>query len=330
MGPPPSMADILFVKTSSFGDLVHQMPALSEARRHRPNDRFSWVVEEPFTSLVRLHPAVDEIIPAASRRWRRSLHLSSTYREMRAFVRLIRARQFDAIIDTQGLVRSALVGRIARGRSHGFDANSIREPVASWMYDVRHPVGRDLHAVTRNRTLTGLALGYSPEGAPDFGIDRVKLAGAVERPYGVLLHGTSRSVKEWPIDHWIALGQALGKLDLRLLLPWGTPAEHDRSRRIAASVDNSEVPAWRPLSEMVNVIAGASLVVGVDTGLMHLAGALGIPVVAVFLDTEPALASPVGPGPIEVVGGKRVDVPPAAAVISAVGRVYQAGPLPGR
>ena len=191
------------------------------------------------------------------------------------------------------------------------------------MYDVQHAVGRELHAVARNRMLTGLALGYAPQGAPDFGLDRVKLAGEVQRPYAVLLHGTSRSIKEWPVGHWIALGQTLGELNLRLLLPWGSQAERDRAECIAAGVGNAEVLAWRPLSEMVTVIAGASLVVGVDTGLMQLAGALGVPLAAVFLGTEPTLVSPVGAGRIEVVGGKGMGIPSVAAVIAAVERVYR-------
>jgi heptosyltransferase-1 len=315
------MSDILFVKTSSLGDLVHQMPALSEARRHRPNDHFCWVVEESFAPLVRLHPAVNEVILAPSRRWRRALHLPSTMREITELLRVLRARQFEAIIDTQGLVRSALIARLARGRSHGLDSRHIREPMASWLYDQRHAVSRDLHAVTRNRVLTGLALGYSPEGEADFGLNRAALAGPAREPYAVLLHATSRVGKEWPADHWVALGQALSARHLKLLLPWGSEAEHWRAKRIAASVRNAEVPAWRPLSEMVHLIAGASLVIGVDTGLTQVAGALGVPVVAVFLDTAPGLVSPVGPGAIEVVGGNRAGTPAVADVLSAVERI---------
>ncbi|MGH6769832.1 MAG: lipopolysaccharide heptosyltransferase I [Xanthobacteraceae bacterium] len=315
------MSDILFVKTSSFGDLVHQMPALSEARRHGPGGRFCWVVEEPFAPLVRLHPAVDEVILAPSRRWRRALHLPSTMREVRDLLRVLRARHFEAIIDTQGLLRSALIAHFARGRSHGFDSKYIREPIASWFYNERHSVSRDLHAVVRNRMLTGMALGYAPEGEPDFGLNRAALAAPADAPYAVLLHGTSRAGKEWPVERWIALGQALSGRKLTLVLPWGNATEQDRANRIAASVPNADVPAWRPLSEMIHVIAGASLVIGVDTGLMQLAGALGVPSVAVFVATTPGLTSPVGPGKIEVIGGKQIGVPTVADVLSAVERV---------
>jgi heptosyltransferase-1 len=312
--------DVLFVKTSSIGDLVHHMPALTEARQRRPGTRFVWVVEESFVPLVKLHPGVDEIIPVASRRWRRSLLQPSTWREVGRFRRKLKERTYDHIIDTQGLLRSALICRIAHGRSHGYDPDSIRESAASRLYDVQHSVSRDLHAIARNRTLTGLALGYVPEGKPNFGIDRVTLAQPSARPYAVFLHATARQTKEWPQQHWMALGEALDPRGLRMVLPWGTEPERTRSASIAARLSNAEVPARQPLDAMARLIAGASLVVGLDTGLLHLAAALDVPAVAVFVDTEPDLARPMGQGPIALVGGK-AKLPTVADVIAAVDRV---------
>src|SRR4249919_160320 len=170
------MSDILFIKTSSLGDVIHHMPALTEARRHRPGSRFFWVVEEAFAPLVQLHPAVSEVIPVATRRWRRTALDPSTWREMASFRRAMRERSYDDIIDSQGLVRSALMARMALGRRHGYDAYSIREPAASWLYDAQHAVARDLHAIARNRLLTGLALGYAPVGPIDYGLTRDDLA----------------------------------------------------------------------------------------------------------------------------------------------------------
>src|SRR5882672_8726748 len=129
------MANILFIKTSSLGDVIHHMPAIAEARRHLPDARFAWVVEEAFAPLVRLHPAVDEVIPVAARRWRRNAFAPGTWREMASFVRTLRQRDYDAIVDTQGLFfKSALIARFARGRRHGYDANSIRERAAAALY----------------------------------------------------------------------------------------------------------------------------------------------------------------------------------------------------
>jgi heptosyltransferase-1 len=296
------MATILFIKTSSLGDVIHHMPAITEARRRRPDARFAWVVEEAYAPLVRLHPAVDETVPVASRRWRGTLLRATTWREGRGFVRAVRARAYDAIVDTQGLLRSAVISRLARGRRHGYDAASIREPLAARFYDVRHQVSRDLHAIERNRTLTGRALGYAPEGEVDFGLDRGKLARPADAPYAVLLHATAQPEKQWPEERWIALGRALAARGTDLVLPWGTQAERRRSERIAGALPQARIPEREPLDRIAAVIAGAQFVIGVDTGLMHLAAALRVPLVGIFVGSEPGLTGPIGQGPIVVVG----------------------------
>ena len=310
------MSDILFIKTSSLGDVIHHMPALTEARRHRPQARFSWVVEEAFAPLVGIHPAVSAVIPIASRRWRRTLAAPSTWRDIAGFARAVRARSYDEVIDTQGLVRSAVVARLAHGRRHGYDASSIREPAAAWFYDVKHRVARDLHAITRNRTLAGLALGYMPDGSTDFGLSRNAIRQTSGVSYGILLHATARAEKEWPEAAWIALGRVLAARGGSLLLPWGTEAEHARSKRIAAQLANARVPERQPLDRMAALVAGASFVIGVDTGLIHLAAALGVPLVAIFTASEPGLTGPMGSGPIAVVGGQHKQ-PSVADVVGA-------------
>ncbi len=314
------MSDVLFVKTSSLGDVIHHMPALTEARRHHPAHRFAWVVEESFAPLVRLHPAIDEVIPVASRRWRRSPPGPSMWSEVATFWRALRARPYDAIVDTQGLIRSALIARAARGRRHGYDAASIRERAASLLYDVRHRVARGQHAIARNRALTGLALGYVPEGPPDYGLDRARLSTPSAGRYAVLLQATAQRQKEWPVEHWISLGQSLCARGVRVVLPWGNARERERSSAIAAALPNADVPDLQPLDAVARLIAGASLVVGVDTGLLHLAGALGVPLVAIFVGSEPGLTGPIGQGSITVVGDKG-KMPSASAVIAVVDRI---------
>jgi heptosyltransferase-1 len=311
------MSDILFVKTSSLGDVIHHMPALTDARRQRPAARFSWVVEEAFAPLVRLHPAVDQVIPVASRRWRGALLEPSTWREIADFRRVMRARRYDEIIDTQGLFRSGLMVRLARGRRHGYDAESIRERAASWFYDVRHHVGRERHAIARNRILTGLALDYAPGDTIDFGLAREQLAAPTREPYAVLLHATARRDKEWPLQSWIALGQALREHCPSLVVPWGKPHERERSERIAAVVCGARVPVHQPIDEVARLIAGASFAIGVDTGLLHLAAAFGVPLIAIFVGSEPGLTGPLGRGPIGVVGNKG-ELPSVADVVRAL------------
>jgi lipopolysaccharide heptosyltransferase I len=319
------MSDILFIKTSSLGDVIHHMPALTEARRRRPDAQLSWVVEEAFAPLVRLHPAIDQVIPVAVRRWRGAALApsiwTSTWAETTGFIRTLRGRQYEEIVDTQGLFfKSALIARLARGRRHGYDANSIREPAASRLYDTRHKVARDLHAIARNRLLTALALGYVPEGAIDFGLDRDKLATPAASPYAILLHATARHEKEWPEASWIALGKQFEARGAALVLPWGSEAERARSNRIAGALARATVPEKQPLDRVARLIAGAAFAVGVDTGLLHLAAAFGVPLTAIFVGSEPGLTGPMGQGPIEIVGGKSA-APSVADVLHALERV---------
>ena len=313
------MASILFIKTSSLGDVIHHMPALTEARKARPDARFTWLVEEAFAPLVRLHSAVAEVIPVAWRRWRKSLYAPATLSEIAGNLRAIRAPRYDEIVDSQGLLRTAIIARLARGRRHGYDAASIREPLAALFYDVRHSVSRDLHAVERNRILSGLSLGFTPQGVPDFGLDRARFPAPGER-YGVLLHATARPGKQWPEAHWIALGHVLAGQGIDLVLPWGTDAERARSERIASALPRARVPERAPLDAVARLIAGAQFVVGVDTGLLHLAAALGVPLVAIFAGSKPGLTGPVGSGPIAVLGAQGTP-PTVAAIADAVANI---------
>jgi heptosyltransferase-1 len=311
------MKEVLFIKTSSLGDVVHHMPALTEARAKLPDVRFSWVVEEAFAPLVRLHPAVDEVIPVAARRWRRTLLRPSTWREIAAFRHSLKSKTFDEIVDSQGLLKSALIARYAQGRRRGYDRKSIKEPAASWLYDIKHPIEWKQHAIARNRALTAEALGYASEGPPDFGLDRGNLAQSATRPYGVLLHATAQAGKEWPEENWRMLAAALGSGDIDLVIPHGNETERERAGRIAHASPHARVPERQPLDQVARLIAGASFVVGVDTGLLHLAAALGVPLVAIFLGSEPGLTGPMGQGPMVVLGTKGAP-PSVAEVVEAV------------
>ncbi len=312
------MPDILFIKTSSLGDVIHHMPALTEARAARPDARISWLVEEAFAPLARLHPGVDAVIPVALRRWRKSPFALTTWREVAASWPALRAASYDLIVDTQGLVKTGVLSRIAHGTRHGYDKTSIKEPLASAFYDVRHTASRALHAVERNRILTGLALGYTPQGVPDFGLDRARFR-ATAAPYAVLLHATAQAQKEWPVENWIALGRHIEAQGLDVVLPFGNERERARSLDIAAGLSRAKVPDLAPLDQVAQLIGGARYVVGVDTGLLHLAAALGVPLVAIFAGSRPELTRPVGNGPLEVLGA--LGAPPAVdEVIEALQR----------
>lgn len=314
------MPRILFIKTSSLGDVVHNMPAVTEVRRRFPDAQIAWVVEEPYAPLVALHPAVNEIVTVATRRWRRQWTHATAWREMRQARAELRARPAETVIDTQGLVRSALLAWFARGVRHGYDAASIREPLASRFYDVRHAVPKTLHAIERNRLLAAAALGYSIEGAIDYGLPPESASGRA--PYAVVLHGSAQARKEWPEAHWASVAAALDAEGLKLVLASGSAEELRRSERLAAGRRSAELLHGQPLDVVARTIAGARLVVGLDTGLLHVAAAYATPLVGLFCGSDPALTGPRGAGPTSVLGGAAMS-PDVDDVIGAARRLLR-------
>ncbi|MDO9601656.1 MAG: lipopolysaccharide heptosyltransferase I, partial [Rhodocyclaceae bacterium] len=206
---------ILLVKTSSLGDVIHNLPVASDIRRVFPQAEIDWVVEENFAELPRLHPAVRRVIPVAVRRWRKSLFSPAMWGEIREYRRLASTDFYAAAIDTQGLLKSALIAAQARGKRFGFSAAVAREPLAARFYDQCFAIPRNLHAVVRNRQLAAAALGYALDDLPlDYGIAASPLQAdwlrskVNEGDYAVLLTATSRADKEWPAGDWLALGKA--------------------------------------------------------------------------------------------------------------------------
>jgi len=286
------MSAVLVVRPSSLGDIVHALAIVADIRRHRPELAIDWVAEEPFAPLVALDPAVRRVIPIAFRRWRHRLLAAATWRELAAFRREVRATRYTAILDLQEQVKGALIARTARGVRHGPDRASIREPIATLLHDAHHSIDPAQHLIDRCRQLAAATLGYAVEGPARFGILPPPAAGdvAAGRPYVVFVHATSRGDKLWPEADWRNLIAAFGQAGYAVVLPWGGADERARSERLAADAPAAIVPAHRPLPAMAGLLARAELVVGVDTGLVHLAAALGTPTVALFATTDPALA----------------------------------------
>jgi heptosyltransferase-1 len=310
---------ILLVKTSSLGDVLHNLPVVSDILHHYPNAQIDWVVEEGFAALPRLHPGVRNIIPVAVRRWRRSLLSASVWREIGNFRKTLAAQRYDYAIDTQGLMKSAVLMRGVKGLRCGFDRDSAREPLASSLYQHVFPVAKGQHAVERNRQLAALALGYKLEDQVDYGIMTPSLSvQAIEKPYAVLLHATSRDEKLWAEESWIALGEYLRGKNLRCVLPWGNAVEQERSHRLARAIPESVVPARLGLREAAAVLGNASAVIGVDTGLAHLAAALGVNTVGIYTQTDPALTGLYG-GKRAVNLGNIAQSPDVPSVIDALG-----------
>jgi heptosyltransferase-1 len=289
------MKRILLVKTSSLGDVIHNLPVVNDILQHAPQAHIDWLVEESFADIPHLHTGVSQVFTLAIRRWKKQIFSQKTWQEMAAFKQLIQQNHYDAIIDTQGLLKSALAMRHAHGTKHGYNKQSIREPLASYFYDKTYAISYQQHAVTRNRALCALSLGYEiPTDVPDYGMPTDRMAihphtNGLQPDYMIALHGTSRDSKLWPVEHWIALGKQLALQNLNMVLPWASDAEHARATIISQQVADSVVLPKFSISELAGVIANAKAAVGVDTGLSHFAAALNIPTVAIYTDTNPAL-----------------------------------------
>lgn len=284
---------VLIVKTSSMGDVLHTLPALTDAMQAIPGIRFDWVVEENFAQIPSWHPAVDKVLPVAIRRWRKHWFGSQQREERVRFKRDLQSRQYDVVIDAQGLIKSAaLVTRLARGVKHGQDSRSAREPFASWWYDQRHEIDKKQHAVERTRELFAKSLGYEkPQTQGDYAI-AAHFMGDVSQditPYLVFLHATTRDNKHWPESHWRELIGLLQHSGLHIKLPWGAEHEHQRAQRLAEGFDYVEVLPKLTLEAIARELAGAKAVVSVDTGLSHLTAALDRPNITLYGPTDPGL-----------------------------------------
>jgi heptosyltransferase-1 len=314
---------ILLVKTSSLGDVLHNLPVISDIVHHHPDAQIDWLVEESFAALPRLHPAVRSIVPVALRRWRNKLLSPTTWREIAAFRTALTAQSYDIAIDTQGLFKSALLMHGAHGLRCGFDRHSAREPLATMLYQRTFPVAAGQHAVERNRQLVALALGYTLEGSADYGIKPPSIdhpAWLALGSYAVLLHATSRADKLWNEPNWIALGQYLHQNGIRSILPWGNETERLRSLRLTAAIPGAITPPRLNLGEAAALLGGVHAALGVDTGLAHLAAALDIPTVGIYTATDPTLTGLyAGARTINLGGINRA--PDVAAVIDALQRV---------
>ncbi len=289
---------VLVVKTSSLGDVIHCLPAISDAAGKIRGIEFDWVVEEAFADIPTWHPAINQVIPVAIRRWRTDLKGSLRSGELAAFKRDLREKTYDLVIDAQGLVKSAVISRIARGLRYGLDRKSIREPLAALAYQRKIHVPKKQHAIKRVRQLFATALGYAyEESCPDYGITSYfPRPGPSGEEFLVFLHGTTWVTKHWPEVYWHELAALASRSGIRVKLPWATEAEKARAERIAAAGDGIEILPKLTLAGLATTLRGATGVVGVDTGLVHLAAAFKVPSLTIYGATDPSLTGTMGHG----------------------------------
>lgn len=291
---------ILLVKLSSMGDVIHNLPVVSDLRRAFPDATIDWVTEAPYASLVKQHPDVANVLTINLRSLKKQWWKPVQWSQLSADRVKLAAQEYDAIIDTQGLLKSALVATWAHGPRYGMSRETAREPFAARFYQHTFHIAKNEHAVTRNRQLAAAALGYTLGDQVDYGLSS-KSGQMPEKPrqawlsghqYIVMLHATSRADKQWPIDNWVALGKQFQALGFTLVLPWGSASERETSESLALLLAHKiapTVPPALPLSEAVDMLGNATAVIGVDTGLAHLAVALGRPTVGLYITTAPNL-----------------------------------------
>jgi len=287
----PPNPRLLLVKLSSLGDVIHNLPVATDIHRAFPHAVIDWATEAPYAPLVGLHPALRQVLPVRLRelksRWYDPTAWSHFFDDKSRLVN----GGYDLVLDTQGLLKSALVASWPGSPVAGYDRNSIREPLASRWYDKQFAVSRGLHAVERNRALAAAALGYEHAGECDYGLpqDWPKADDLPATPYVVCLHATSRADKCWPASSWIALGRQLNALGLNVVLPSGSAGEFAQSEYVAKQLQTATPLRSKSMADTAALLARAEAVVGVDTGLAHLAVALQRPTIGLYLSTQPAL-----------------------------------------
>lgn len=298
--PRPLAVNILIVKLSSLGDVLHNLPVVWDVRARYPEAQVDWVVEEGYVDLlapILSRPGfrgLDRIIPIALRRWKKAPFRADNRAEFLAFRESLRRTRYDRVIETQGLLKSALVcrlatrmpGAIVAGLANGTEYSGY-EPMARLFYTCSVRVPHRCHAVERSRRVAAEALDHAslPSGLPLFYPPGSDVGDGVSGGYGIFFHATAGASKRWPEERWVALGRELADRRLKWLLPWGSPAERETSERLARQIPGAEVPPAFSLKEAFGLVAGASLVVGVDTGLTHLAAVLGRPTVELYCDS---------------------------------------------
>ncbi len=283
---------VLIVKMSSLGDLIHTLPALTDASRLIPSIEFDWVAEESFQDIPRLHPAVQTVIPIALRRWRQAWRLPLHRQQRQLFKERLVEKSYDYVIDAQGLIKSVWVSRMARGTRVGYSWRSARESLATIFYHRHVKASWQWHAIARNRTLFSKALGYRFDDNIDYG---VRLDPSSNEPKNLVwcIHGTSRDDKCWPENRWRETIGCLERAGYRACLPWGNETEHHRAQRLAAG-SNAIILPKLSLNELTDKMQQASGVIAVDTGLGHLSAALHRPTVSLYGPTDPALIGTIG------------------------------------
>ena len=291
---------ILLVKLSSLGDVVHTLPVVQDILLAIPDAQIDWVVEKAFAPLLTQVQGIGRIIPCELRRWRKAPLTTQTRSEWRAFKADLQTSSYDAVIDLQGLTKSALVARLTRlapqGKRYAManqtDGSGYEAPTR-WVADVAIALEPHIHAVVRGRLLAAQALCQSAdvvEKAPNYGL-KMPVSQSIHGQAApesrakkvAFIHGTSRQDKTWPVTNWVELGQCFAASGCQVMLVHGNAAERATSQVIAAQLAGSSIVLpLLSLDALTQELAQCMGAIGVDSGVSHIAVALGLPHVQIY------------------------------------------------
>ncbi|MFI4954994.1 MAG: lipopolysaccharide heptosyltransferase I [Gammaproteobacteria bacterium] len=290
--------NVLIVKLTSMGDLVHALPAVTDAVNAIPHIHFDWVVDEAFADIPKLHPRIENVITTAHRRWQREKWKTFKNKELVNLWHNVRKKKYDIVIDAQNNLKSALVTSITRGKRCGMDRNSAREKFAHLVCDKTFAIPIDQHAIVRQRQLFAQALNYAvPNTFPDFGVIQEKLPPipvTLPKPYLVFIHSTTWDTKHWPEAYWQQLIKIATQAGYHIALPWGNAVEQARAEKLAAGASATTVLPRLSIMQQATLISQSAGAVCVDTGLGHLTAALNKPAVHLYGPTDPGLIGATG------------------------------------
>src|SRR3990167_6852798 len=290
---------VLIVKLTSMGDLVHALPAITDASRAIPHITFDWVIDDAFAEVAQWHPQVNRIIRSNHRRWKQNWFEHWRNGELKQFLHELRHTHYDIMIDAQNNMKSALISRLSRATSRcGMDKNSVRERAATLAYHKKFAIPKHMHAITRLRHLFAQALEYDcPTTPAEFSIDpQTMLLPNIALPerYLVFVHNVSWESKGWPEIYWRELIALANQANFSILLPWGTEAERERALRLTKNQMDASVLPHLSLTAIAAILHHSQGAICMDTGLSHIAAALGVPAVTLYGSTDPFLIGTTG------------------------------------
>jgi heptosyltransferase-1 len=291
---------VLIIKLTSMGDLMHALPALTDAAEAIPGIEFDWVVDEAFAEVPQWHPAVKNVITTSHRRWKKSTWQTLTGGELRAFYQELNASDYDVVVDMQNNLKSALVSALRRGPVMGLDKDSCREKPAHLAYKYPINVNPQQHAVDRMRQILSQALDYPlPDKAADYAADfrrysLPELDFELPEKYLIFVQNASWLSKMWPVKHWQRLVLLAQEAGFSVLLPSGNDAEYKRAKQIALVDEAAHALPRMALNNMAALMHRAAGAVCSDTGLAHLAAVAGTPALTIYGSTDTALIGTYG------------------------------------